>query len=257
MIFGLFFIISLGWTVILTLTGTTTSPFNYGYNLLIGLLFGAGGVIGLLGTRSLASSSRLGKSLFFLSLGNLFQMFGFVTWWYLNTFSHIDIPYPSIADILFVLVYPCMGYGLWLLVKIFNEGITKRNLLESVAIGLIAAVIIIGFVNRPDVSKSLDFYTNLFNILYPLGSVLLLSIALVSYRIGEGKIRPVLELYVIALTLYTAADSVFSYLESTNNYWNGNVADMLFAWAGIIMSLGILSFIETFAPKQELVPGKK
>ena len=88
------------------------------------------------------------------------------------------MPFPSPADALYLLAYPVLAAGLWLLVRQRSTRTDWTSLIDAatvtVALGIVAWELLIVPYTRDD---SLSLAEKLVSIAYPLGDVLLLAVA--------------------------------------------------------------------------------
>ena len=101
-------------------------------------VLGASSVVAILvGIRINRPARKLPWVLF--ALGQTFFIFGdLITYNYKNLFGH-DIPFPSVGDVAYLAVYPCLIAGILVLVRSRTPGRDRDSLIDSliVAIGLL------------------------------------------------------------------------------------------------------------------------
>ena len=75
---------------------------------------------------------------YLFALGQTFFVIGDVITYNYNDFFGTDLPYPSIGDVVYLLVYPCLVGGLLLLIRRRNPGRDRDSVIDSmiVAIGI-------------------------------------------------------------------------------------------------------------------------
>ena len=88
-----------------------------------------------------------------------------------------------------------------------------------------------------------------FNILYPLGDAVLIAITWTILRHGGGKVKKCAVILSLGLLAQIAADIVFTYQTPRELYWNGGLADSLWALAGFLLSLAIINLYNNFTDK--------
>ena len=124
-------------------------------------------------------------------------------------------PFPSVADVAYLAFYPLMLAGVFALPSASTRRRERRILWLDMAIGLTASLIVWWyFVLSPHlVSRTADERT-LLAVLYPVADAALISILIMlAERSWDFPGRRVKLLLVLAMTMMTAADSVFAYLE--------------------------------------------
>ncbi len=240
----------LGWALVLELMPEKDTVWNHLYNLVFASVFLPGGILGVYSGMKFGLKSIGGKALFFLGWGLISWSVGLVIWVGYNLILRVDVPYPSWSDLFFsVLFYPFVGVGYFYTVRLFTAQIPKRYLIDSIIIVSLSTVAVFGFFSQPDLSADLPVLEKILNVVYPAGDVLLVSIASLALRIYKGKIPMSLLVLIVGLLLKTVADFMFSYLAAANLYWNGDISDVTFTFAGFCMSWGIWGI------KQNLMSG--
>lgn len=238
--FLLYSLLVLIWNGILHVLPSHTTIWNYGYNIGYGIIYLAGTFAGIYGATRMALKSTIGKSLLFLGLGQAGYGIGLMIWSYFNLIARVDIPYPSLADGFFLLVFiPCMAIGCWYELAIFTQLITKRRILMAILAFLAISALIFGWLNKPDISAQLPVITRIFNVLYPLGDSILLTLAVLALGVSGGKMHTVLLLLSVGFFFQVSGDMLFSYRSAKSIYWNGDIADTCFTTSAILLTLGI------------------
>jgi len=234
------------WDAILWLMPEKDTVWNFLFNICYATFFLYALFAGLYGAKVLGIKNSLGKAMLFLGLGA--GAYGIATyiWVFYNIVLHVDVPFPSIADAFFLLLSPLMAIGCWNLLGMLRSQVIRRHILESIGIFVAACVVIFGFVYKIEIAKSIPLLTNLINIFYPLGDVILISIAFIVWRTGGGKLHRGVMILVIGLLLQTIADSIFTLETSTSTYWNGGTSDAMWALAGFVFSLAMINLYNGF-----------
>src|SRR3989344_4928813 len=136
---------------------------------------------GLLGVKNALSwggtKSVLGRSVLGVSLGLIAWAGGMVIWNYYLFFTDIEVPYPSLADAIFILSWPLWTYGLLQLSRVIGVRFAWKNLSNkkniffiSGIIILLSAYLIFGVARDWGVSFSELNIKLFFDIFYPVGS---------------------------------------------------------------------------------------
>ena len=102
-ILGVLFLANVVWDVLLHLNPDHQTIWNYLINTSYGLMFLYAGVYGVLKGSTLDSASPIRKMMFWLGVAFVSWGVGLFTWTYYNLFMNIEIPYPSLADVAFIL----------------------------------------------------------------------------------------------------------------------------------------------------------
>jgi hypothetical protein len=152
---------------------------------------------------------------------------------------HVDVPYPSLADLFYLAGYfPAflgMGQFLWF----FRKGFTPRKL----AVVVISALVIVCSTSvvllYPLMTESADTLTKLFDIGYPLlDTVLIVFAVMMALAFGRGRFAGDWLWITLGMILQGAADIAFSYGTLTGWYYSGHPIELLYVYGYIALGLG-------------------
>jgi hypothetical protein len=217
---------------------------NYGslshllYNPVVGFfLYGFGAVVALANLRHIPLSSLMGK--IFLGIGTALALFGIgdIVWGYYIIILHVDLPYPSLADLFYILYDGAVIYTACIFLSAAGGRIQRSHIIETCIIGIISAIALLGYLVRPDISAGWNNPQTFFNIAYPLFDVLLLSVSYVSFRTLGGTLRTGTLLLSTAMIIETIADTVFSVTTASGTYVNASWCDLLFATSAYLLTV--------------------
>ncbi|MBI1839124.1 MAG: hypothetical protein HYR95_02435 [Candidatus Colwellbacteria bacterium] len=240
------------WTWIWA-TGNVNAYHNYYWSLVaLGAFPITGGLFGILLSRKWGFlSALLGRAIFFISVGLIMWGLGSLVFSYYNIVQNVEVPYPSLADVGFILAPPFWIIGLFNLGKGIGAGYKMRT---SRGKAIIAAIIML--------SLSVSYYLLLsvarggafdftesgilkmtLDVLYPLFDAFLLTIiALIyglSYQALEGRFKWPIDLLLIGFLAMYLADFSFSYTTTQGTYYSSDWVDLLFLSAMFLLSAGV------------------
>ncbi|MBI1862949.1 hypothetical protein HYS00_02415 [Candidatus Microgenomates bacterium] len=245
-LFVLQFLTTVWWIVLQTFPSHSTI-WNFVYNGVYGLVFLYGGIVGsAFGTKLGGWKSSIGRATILISSGLLFYGIGQFVWMYYNMYLHNNVPYPSLADLFFILLSPLVGLGFWYILSMYRTFISRRLIIELFITLIVIGSINIIFVTRPDLSNEVGLWGKVLNIYYPLSDSLLASLAFITFRTGGGKFEKSILLFSAGMLLMSTADTLFTFRNNTGAYWNGDITDLLFALGGFTLSWGIIRTLESF-----------
>lgn len=195
--------------------------------------------------------SAIGRSIISLSLGLITWGAGMIVWNYYLFFTDIEIPYPSLADVFFIMSWPLWTYGIFQLSIATGAKFTARKKKGKLILFIIPIVIALAsyyllfHIARGGVIQwnGNELLKSFFDLFYPLGDIVILTITVLVYLLskeylgGIGK-KPVLLLLTGFLMNYFS-DFMFSYTTTKGTYFNGHLVDSLFVTVMFILSLGI------------------
>jgi|SRR3989344_1100713 len=235
-------------------------PFLVGMTLLPLL----GGILGMLMAKSWGGwKSTIGKSLISLSLGMFGWAGGMMFWNYYLFFTNVEVPYPSLGDLFYIMIWPCWTYGMIQLSKATGAKYGFKKVSgKTVALILSLLVIIVSYyllfkvARQGYIDLSGGLISNILAVLYPLGDLaILLSSLLVfslSYKFLGGVYRISILILIIGFILNYIADVIFVFGVTSETYFNGNIADFLY----VVMLFTVFSGISKLNPNY-LIKDKK
>jgi hypothetical protein len=240
------------WLIFVSISGYSQHPLGLYTQLSLVLMPLIGGIVGLYHLNDWGGvKSILGRSVLSLSLGMIFWGIALGMWTYFSAIQ-IVLPYPSVADYVFVASAGFHIIGLTLLAKVIGVFYGLRELwgkLLGVLTGFIVAslsyyiLIVIGHNNIFSTSTSLNqvFFDYAYNLASLINiSVLGLSVVFSRKYLG-GKFRKPILLLFTGFFAHFWAVFAFVYTIGNGTYFNGNIADVLFTIAVFLESLGLIS----------------
>jgi len=227
---------------VLFFTPDKTGDINFVFNLAYSLIFILGSVIAITKLKKYPQDTNMKSSLVFYALGLIFYALGLFVWTYYNLVLRSPIPYPSLADVAFLLYYPGVILGTFFLVNSFGGKFTPKLIVEGSLTFLVFFAILYFFLNQTSMNSGVSFGANFLNILYPLFDAFLTALAITILRTEKGIAdHPNILYFVFSFIILAVADTVFSYRSANNLYWNGDISDLLFAVSGFLTAWGVLS----------------
>src|ERR671936_1642390 len=157
---------------------------------------------------------------------------GFLLFWLgdLYTYSYprlfgADVPFPSLGDGAYVLVYPALMAGLLMLVRRRNPERDRAGVIDSLimslGLSLLSWVALIAPYLHDD---SMGVVAKLTSIAYPLGDILLLAAA-IRLAVDAGKRQPSFYLLISAIVALLVTDFAYGVVTLKDTYNNQLVYD--------------------------------
>jgi diguanylate cyclase (GGDEF)-like protein/PAS domain S-box-containing protein len=177
----------------------------------------------LLGTRV----NRIERKLpwFLFALGQGLFVAGDVIAYNYQRFFHEELPFPSIADALYLAVYPALVAGILLLIRRRTPGRDRASLIDSLVIAVGTAVLSWVFLMAPYAhDAALSLPTKLISIAYPLMDILVLAVV-ARLVVGSGKRERSFQLLVLGVASLCVTDSVYGWLLLHGGYQTGGLLD--------------------------------
>ncbi|MEA2135537.1 MAG: hypothetical protein QOC68_3446 [Solirubrobacteraceae bacterium] len=150
---------------------------------------------------------------------------GFLLFWLgdLYTYSYprltgTEVPFPSLGDAAYVIVYPALMMGLLMLVRRRNPERDRAGAIDSLIITLgLALVSWIALIQPSLHDEQLSTVAKLVSIAYPIGDILLLAAA-IRLAVDSGTRRPAFYLLVSSIVALLATDFAYGVVTLAGNY---------------------------------------
>ncbi|HTU32013.1 MAG TPA: PAS domain S-box protein, partial [Solirubrobacteraceae bacterium] len=155
---------------------------------------------------------------FCFAAGLTLQLAGDVYTYSLRELAHVNVPFPSVGDAMYLLVYPLLMCGLLLLVRSRNRGADGPGLIDSLIISLGLGLILATQLLTPYLhDHSMPLVPKLVSIAYPVGDIMLLGAA-IRLAVDTGKRRPSFYLVIASIVTLLITDYVYGVLTFHNAY---------------------------------------
>jgi diguanylate cyclase (GGDEF)-like protein/PAS domain S-box-containing protein len=177
----------------------------------------------VVGVRKHKPSARL--PWYLIALGQSLFVAGDVLAYNYQTFFGKPLPFPSIADPVYLLVAPVTVAGLLLLIRKRNPGRDWTSLVDAVIVTLGLALLSWIFLMAPYAHDAkLHLGTKLVSIAYPLADILMLGVA-VRMAVGSGRRSPAFYMMISAIVALTITDSIYGWIQLHGTYSPGDLLD--------------------------------
>lgn len=247
------YIITTFCSLYIIFSGTRDQLINNAYGLLLGSIPFLGGLYGLffLSREWGGSKSALGRSVIFLSLGLIFWAIGtYIFSGYYNLIASVEVPYPSIADLAYILSWPLWGIGMYHLSQATGAKFGLKRSQGKALLFILPAIVITGsyylliMVARDGVITSdTQFLKIFFDLFYPIGDIVILTVATLvfalSYDYFGGVFKTAIYIILFGFVLNYLADFLFSYSTTLETFYAGGSIDLLFTTALFVLTLGV------------------
>jgi hypothetical protein len=218
----------------------TDSYINNYISLISGSIFLVSAIISLKYYKKIGDRGGISKAILWTGISNLLFFIGSVTWAYYNLFLHIELPYPSFADLFFVLMPLCYGVAVGNLMQIYRSSTRPQTWVVAILIFVGLVYTMFNFVGKPEISSELDFWTNFFNFGYALSDSIYVGAGFALLIVAGGKIFKGILVWTLGMFLITIADLVFTYRDAIGLLWNGDIADQLYTLSAIIFTYAVI-----------------
>lgn len=257
------------WWVFLMIYGLRSTPLNLAFGFAYGLVPLVGGFTAIaLTLRSKVMRESMKKAILFLGFGVIVWGIGQFIWSLYNFILRVEIPYPSLSDLAYLLSWPLWGIGLYYLSKatrVYNrpEINNRRHILivSTLAMVITTSYLAIGIAKGGRLITSPDIVRTFFDLAYPILDILILTEAMLlygtSFRYLRGIYRVPVYILLCGIVVNFIADFGFSYGVNTSTYYNGSWVDLAFTTAFFFILLAIYRLVSLENRRYLTVSGER
>lgn len=194
---------------------------------------------------------------YLIALGQFMFATGDVIAYNYKAFFGATLPFPSIADPLYLAVYPLTVAGLLVLVRRRNPGRDWGSLIDSVIVTIGLALLSWIFLIAPYAhDATLHLSTKLVSMAYPFGDILMLGVA-VRMAVGTGRRSPAYYMVIAAIGAVLITDSVYGWIQLHGTYTPGDPLDggwilYYILWGAAALHPSMKTVSEAAAPRVKL-----
>jgi diguanylate cyclase (GGDEF)-like protein len=192
----------------------------------------------LIAYRRVTGSARYGWAL--IGAGMAAWLLGELIWCYFELIKHWSVPYPSLADVFYLMALPFWIAGMLALFTI-RPGAVRAfldALIVSASLLYVSWAFIVGPIIGQGPGSRLETAVTL---AYPLGDVALITMALILLvHVAPDQKEPV-GMLVVGLLLFVLSDAMFVDLAARHAYVAGTFADVGWFSGFLVMGLAALS----------------
>ena len=148
-------------------------------------------------------------------------------------------PYPSVADVLYLMFYPLMLWGLLRFPADRDQRGRLRLLLDLATVAVGGAVVVIYVVLGPTIlSSGSEPLATAISIAYPVGDmILLVGLGSMLLRRAAPSSVPALRFMAAGVLFYVVADLLYSYITFHSGYNTGDPVDSLWMVAILLFAV--------------------
>ena len=226
------------------------------YFWLPGLRPEAWGLIGLSGVSAIVAGVVINRPArkapwLLLAAANLSFTAGQVSFLVLTQTLDTKVPFPSFADVLYLLTYPLYAAGLLIFIWWRTPDRDRRSLIDALTLTVGLALLswiylILPYANNP----TLSWLQKSVAIAYPLGDVLVLAMLARLLAPGTARARSV-QLLTLGTLALLVSDVSFGLIQIHGTFHNGTIVDL--GWAVFYAAWGAAALHPTMSELTEPV----
>jgi hypothetical protein len=178
------------------------------------------------------------------TLGMVFWFLGELGWAIYALLLNVEIPYPSIADVAWLIGYFPLLIALHLYMRTFRSVLSKKMFAAAAVLIGIVSLAIFAFLVSPilEAGAEEEIITLTIDIAYPALDIALFYFSLLDLLIfAKGKMASAWLLISGAILMNVLGDIFFSYTTLQGTYYNGHFSELFFAWGYILFALAFYS----------------
>ena len=148
-----------------------------------------------------------------LCVGLILWLLGEMLWFYYEVLMGVD-PFPSLADVPWVLGYPSLLIALFLLYRTVEVRLKAYEVAIGVLVFIVAVAVFFTFGHLIPAEEEFTFLEKAVSLFYPVADLFLLYFALlITGLYWAGKLGYSWLLIAVGIILYAVGDLWFAYLE--------------------------------------------
>jgi diguanylate cyclase (GGDEF)-like protein/PAS domain S-box-containing protein len=172
-----------------------------------------------------------------IALGQLFFVTGDVITYNYERFFGTELPYPSVGDVFYLSVYPCLFLGILLLIRHRSPGRDRDSAIDSLIVGIGVGVLSWVFLIAPYThDTSLTTAQKLVSIGYPLMDLMLVTVA-IRLAVGRGRKNPSFYLLLAGVVALFITDALYGWAGLHGGYDN-QTGYLEGGWAAFYLLIG-------------------
>lgn len=173
------------------------------------------------------------------------------TIWAADEFVYHINPFPSFADVFYLMGYPFILFFSVFYLKPFKKLISRKMILLTslVSITVLIPSLYMTIQNNSGESQ----YGIVLSATYPIADAIILVPAMIGiFLFFKGEVNFLWTLLLIGILFEVIADTGFQYFTLNNSYYTGHPIDILFIWSYLLFSFGVYNHIQIFRTSKKI-----
>ena len=190
---------------------------------------------------------------YLFALGQVFFVAGDVITYNYERFFGTELPYPSVGDVAYLAVYPCLIAGLLWLVRRRNPGRDRESFIDSLIVAVGIGVVSWVFLMSPTASTSdLTLLQKLVSMSYPFMDLMLVTVV-VRLAVGAGRRPPAFYLLAAAAVCLLVTDTVYTWYGVQGLVYNQS-GILEFGWGAFYLLWGAAALHPSMSTLSDRAP---
>lgn len=221
-------------------TGQTSGTLNNWGSIALGLNFAVSAGICFKYYKKMGDRGGVSKAILYTGFANTLFAIGTFIWSYYNFVEKIDIPYPSVADVPYILMTLAYAGAVGSLLQIYRSSTKISSVFVAVFVFIALVLLMLLTVGKPEISGELPFWENFFNFAFAFSDSIYVGSGAALLIIAGGKIYKGIFVWVLGMFLITLADILFTYRAALDLVWNGDIADQMYVATAMIFTYAVI-----------------
>lgn len=247
----LFYVLVIVWWFTIFIRNIKETNENYAFSLVYTIIPFVWGIIGFINARRWGGlKSSVGRAISFLSAGILAWGIGNLIFAYYNLILRVPVPYPSLADAFFILIYPLSAIGIAFLFRVTGASFALKSLFGKIAIfiiplclSLLSYYLLFVVARGGEITYEGDLLKLILDVAFPIGDVVVITLAAIVYGLSIKFLGGIFKMPIILILLGFVsnyfADFLFSYTTTTGTYFVGLWVDLFYPTAFLLIGFGL------------------
>jgi len=168
-----------------------------------------------------------------------------LTWIFYEVVLNID-PFPSVADIFYLLGYPFLFMFLIFYIEPVRKAITKKMVIFATLLAL--SVLIPSLFVALHEGSNVSYFETVLAYIYPVVDALVIIPALIGIALFfKGQVNFMWTLVCIGIFSMFIADTVFLFADLDMWYYTGHPIEILFYFMYVLISFGVYDNMKVFS----------
>lgn len=185
-------------------------------------------------------ADKFSKIWLFLTLGMVCWFLGEAIWMVYALVLKVVVPYPSVADVVWLMGYVPLTLAILMYVRTFRFVVSKAILTAAAGTVLMGSLVIFVSLASPMLASAAQQETTTLavDIAYPALDIIMFSLSIIGLLIfAKGKIASAWLLINGAVLMNVIGDILFSYATLQGAYYSGHYLELFFCWGYILFAL--------------------
>jgi diguanylate cyclase (GGDEF)-like protein/PAS domain S-box-containing protein len=190
---------------------------------------------------------------YLFAVGQTFFVAGDIITYNYDRLFGTELPFPSIGDVAYLSVYPCLVAGILMLVRRRSPGKDREGLIDSfiVAIG-VGTISWIYIIQKVATGQGSTTIVRVVSMAYPIMDLILI-VAVARLALGGGRRTPAFYLMTAAVASLFVTDFAYTYI-SANGAVYGQTGQLEAGWASFYLLWGAAALHRSMTTMSERVP---